>query len=74
MSTAVKPRDIERKLITKAKDIPDFGSMPKEEEATWWETHELSENLLESGPFITAELYAELGIPNPTKAKKSKAA
>ncbi len=74
MSTAVKPRDIERKLITRAKDIPDFGSMSKEEEATWWETHELSEDLLESGPSVTADLYAELGIPNPAKTKKSKAA
>jgi hypothetical protein len=74
MSSTTKPRDIERKLITRAQDIPDFGQMSKDEEATWWETHELSEDLLESGPAVAADLYAELGIPNPTKTKKSRAA
>jgi len=48
-------------------DIPDFSQMTRAEEAEWWETHNLADDLTESGPEVTAEIYAALGIPDPSQ-------
>jgi hypothetical protein len=70
MSTAVKNlRDVKRKLVTSLDQIPDhFDSY--EEEAEWWETHDLSEDVIETGPKVRAEFYQHLGLPDPAKRKK----
>lgn len=74
MSRPKHYRDVERKLVTREEDLPDWGAMTREEEAEWWETHDLAENLLESGPEVEAEVYAALGIPDPAKKRKTKRA
>jgi hypothetical protein len=58
-------RDAPRSLITSADELPDFDLMTADEEATFWETHDFAEGVLESGPEVDAEVYAALGIPNP---------
>ncbi len=36
-------RQTTKKKITSLKQFPDFDKMTLQEEATWWETHDLSE-------------------------------
>ncbi len=67
-------RDVERTLITREEDIPDWSAMTREEEADWWETHEIAPNLMDSGEDVRAETYAALGIPDPAKGRKEKRA
>jgi hypothetical protein len=60
-------RDAPRSLITSADELPDFDGMTADEEATFWETHDFAEGVLEEGPEVDAEVYAALGIPNPKR-------
>ena len=65
----LKPyRQVERELVSRVEDVPDFSQMSCEEEADWWETHDLADNLTEGGPEVDAEVYAALGIPDPAKS------
>ncbi len=70
--SAVRPknlRDLKRKLITSAEQIPEeFPSY--EAEAEFWETHELAEELLEDGPEVRAEFYRKLGIKDQRKGEE----
>jgi len=67
----VKPyREVERVLITREEDIPDFGTMSREEEADWWDTHDLADHLMVGGPEIEAEIVGILGM---NKIKKETA-
>jgi hypothetical protein len=56
-------RDAPRSLITSADELPNFDLMTAEEEATFWETHDFAEGVLEEGPEVDAEVYEALGIP-----------
>lgn len=58
-------RDTERTLVSSADELPDFGKMTRQQEAEWWETHDLADGLFEEGPEVDAEVYEALGIPNP---------
>ncbi|MBS3934188.1 MAG: hypothetical protein KGZ35_07510 [Truepera sp.] len=42
-------------IITREQDLPDFDAMTREQEASWWETHDLAEHLWEDAPEL-AEL------------------
>jgi len=60
-------RDTKRTLITSFDQLPNFEEMTREQEAEWWETHDLADDLFEEGPEIDAEVYEALGIDNPKK-------
>jgi hypothetical protein len=60
-------RDTPRSLITSADELPDFNLMTAEEEATFWETHDFAEGVLEEGPEVDVEVYEALGVANPKK-------
>lgn len=62
MSRALRYRDVERALVTRLEDLPDFDRMSREEEAEWWETHDIAEDLMESGPEVDTEVFEALGI------------
>ncbi len=70
MSKTVPYRDVERVLITRLEDIPDFGSMSREEEAEWWERHDVATDLMETGPDVYEEVYLVLGLEHPKRPKK----
>lgn len=61
--------DIERTLVTRLEELPDFRKMSREAEAEWWETHDIAETLLKGGPEVRAEVYRALGIPDPAKRR-----
>ena len=51
MSTKVlNRRDQKRPLITRKEDLPDFGEMPEDEFVVWWETHEVSAEVMAAMP------------------------
>lgn len=59
MSTKVLNwRDQKRPLITRQEDLPDFGEMPEDEFVTWWETHEVSAEVMAAMP--EGDLEADL--------------
>ncbi len=60
-------RDTARTLVTSSDELPDFEAMTREQEAEWWETHDVADNLFDEGPGIDAEVYEALGIPDPKK-------
>ncbi len=60
-------RDTKRTLVSSADELPDFEAMTREQEADWWETHDVAEELFDEGPEVDAEVYEALGIPNPKK-------
>jgi len=62
-------RTVKRKLIEREEDIPDWSRMTREEEADWWDTHELADHLWESGPEVEAEIRK---LARPRKQKTSK--
>jgi hypothetical protein len=47
--------DTNHRLITSQDQIPDFDTMSKEDERIWWETHEIAEGVLDSGPEVEEE-------------------
>lgn len=49
MSNVINRRDLKRPLISDLRDLPDFDSMDAEDVVLWWETHE-----------VTAEVLAQL--------------
>lgn len=64
----VKPyRDVQRVLITREEDIPDFSQMSPQDEADWWDAHELADHLMEGGSEVEAEIFEALGISKPTQ-------
>ncbi|MEX2541155.1 MAG: hypothetical protein WD314_05075 [Trueperaceae bacterium] len=68
MSNEVKQRGAERKLITRLEDVPEtFAS--REEEAEWWDSHDIDDSLLESGPEVRAELFKQLGAEDPQEGQ-----
>ena len=59
MSTKVlNRRDQKRPLITRKEDLPDFGEMPEEEFVVWWETHEVSAEVMAA--MLEGDLEADL--------------
>ena len=51
MSTKIlNRRDQKRPLITCKEDLPDFGEMPEDEFVVWWETHEVSAEVMAAMP------------------------
>ncbi len=61
-------RDTARTLVTSSDELPDFEAMTHEQEAEWWETHDVAEELFDEGPEIDAEVYEALGIPDPKES------
>jgi hypothetical protein len=57
--------DTNHRLITSQDQIPDFDAMSKEDERIWWETHEIAEGALESGPEIDEEFERLMLAPPP---------
>jgi hypothetical protein len=57
-------------LIRNPKDLPDFAAMTPEQEALFWETHEVAAELFETGPQVEAELDALLGLTGADKHSK----
>ena len=49
MSDVINRRDLKRPLVSDSADLPDFDSMDAEAVVLWWETHE-----------VTAEVLAQL--------------
>ena len=43
--------------------LPDFASMTREQEADWWDEHDVADELWKEGPKVDAEVDAALGIP-----------
>jgi hypothetical protein len=69
MSVRARQRGSERKLVKRLKDIPKtFAS--REEEAEWWDSHDITADLLESGPEVRAELFDLLGVKDPKTNQK----
>ncbi|UCH24806.1 MAG: hypothetical protein JSV66_12750 [Trueperaceae bacterium] len=62
-------RDTERTLITQPEDLPDFSTMTAEQEADWWEKHDIAPDLLVSSPSVRAEVYQALGRSDPAKKR-----
>lgn len=60
-------RDTPRPLITSADQLPDFSSMTREQEADWWDEHDVADELWEEGPEVDAEVNAALGVPDPKR-------
>lgn len=58
-------RTTARTLVTAAEQLPDFSSMTREQEADWWDEHDVADELWEEGPEIDAEVDAALGFQNP---------
>ena len=48
--------NINHELITSQDQLPDFDAMTKAQEREWWETHEIAEGVLESGPEVDEEI------------------
>jgi hypothetical protein len=65
----VKARDTERTLITRPEDLPDFSAMTAEQEADWWEKHDIAPELLVSSPSVRAEVYQALGRSDPARKR-----
>lgn len=57
-------------LIRNPKDLPDFAAMTPEQEALFWETHEVAPDLFETGPRVEAELDVLLGLTDADKHPK----
>ena len=57
-------------LITRLEDIPDFDGMSREEEAEWWEKHDVAPDLTETGPDVYEEVYSVLGIEHLKRPKR----
>jgi hypothetical protein len=66
MNTKDQRRGTERKLVTRLEDIPETFSS-REEEAEWWDSHDVAANLLESGPVVRTELFEQLGVSDPSE-------
>ena len=60
--------DTKRTLIASAAELPDFETMTREQEADWWDTHDVAEGLFDEGPEVDAEVYEALGILKPKTA------
>ncbi|MEM6429031.1 MAG: hypothetical protein AAF708_07305 [Deinococcota bacterium] len=60
-------------LIRNPQDLPDFSAMTPEQEALFWETHDLAPELFEAGPQVGAELDALLGLTDADKHSKLQA-
>jgi hypothetical protein len=56
-----------KKLITSRDQIPDFKNPV--DLADFWETHELADELFDTGPQVDADFYKRLGIKRPTYRK-----
>ena len=61
-------RDTKRTLIASAEELPDFEMMTREQEADWWDTHDVAEGLFDEGQEVDAEVYEALGILKPKTA------
>ncbi|HWG84530.1 MAG TPA: hypothetical protein VNT60_03515 [Deinococcales bacterium] len=35
----------EKIVVTRQEDVPDFDAMTREQEADWWDTHDLADHL-----------------------------
>ncbi len=57
--------DTNHRLITSQDQIPDFDAMSKEDERIWWETHDIADGALESGPEIDEEFDRLMLAPPP---------
>lgn len=44
--------------------LPDFAAMTREQEADWWDEHDVDDELWEEGPEVDAEVDLALGIQN----------
>ncbi len=60
-------RDTTRTLVTSSDELPDFEAMTREQEAEWWETHDVADDLFDEGPEIDTEVYEALSLPDPKK-------
>lgn len=60
-------RTTARALVTAAEQLPDFSSMTREQEADWWDEHDVADELWEEGPEVDAEVTAMLGVPEPKR-------
>lgn len=58
-------RDTSRTLITSADQLPDFSAMTREQEADWWDEHDVADELWEEDPEIDVQVYKALGTPDP---------
>lgn len=50
MSDVINRRDLKRPLITDVSDLPDFDCMDAEDVVLWWETHEVTAEVLSQLP------------------------
>jgi hypothetical protein len=57
-SKVLNRRDLKRPLITSIEDLPDFDDMEADEVITWWETHEVTPEVLAALP--EGDLKADL--------------
>jgi hypothetical protein len=54
-------------IICDPKDLPDFAAMTPAQEADFWESHELTDDMYETGDEVTREIDALLGITDADK-------
>ncbi len=57
-SKVLNRRDLKRPLITCVEDLPNFDDMEAEDVVLWWETHEVSAEVLAALP--EGDLKADL--------------
>jgi len=53
--------------IKNVNNLPDFSKMTPAQEAEFWESHELSDNMYETGDDVEAEIDELLGITDAEK-------
>ena len=58
MSKVLNRRDLKRPLITSVDDLPDFDTMEEDAVIHWWETHEVTPEVLAALP--EGDLEADL--------------
>ncbi len=54
-------------IIRDPKDLPDFHAMTPAQEADFWKTHELTDDMYETGDEVEREIDALLGITDADK-------
>ena len=50
MSRVLNRRDQKRPLISRVKDLPDFDEMGEDEIVDWWETHDVTAEVMDTFP------------------------
>lgn len=54
-----------REPVTSTDELPDLTAMTPEQEADWWDEHDVADELWEEGPEVDAAADAALGVPDP---------